>query len=124
MACSKCKEVIDLTIPEIALSYTTTEKRVMGRDGDYYLITRCLASPGLRPRQGWGVVITINAQNIPITGASPSTVAEKVRKLVQLNDLRISNLNLWFNLNIQWLNRIDSKHQVVKTEELIKLATI
>jgi len=124
MACSKCKEVEDLTIPEIALSYTTTEKRVIGRDGDLYLITRCLASTGVRPRQGWSVVITINAQNITITGASPSVVVDKVRKLIELNGLRISNLNLWFNLNIQWLSRIDSKHQVVKTEELIKLANV
>lgn len=122
MACSKCKKVEDLSIPEIALQYTTSETRVLGRDGEMYLIQRNLVTAGVRPRQGWGVVIEINGQLIQIKGASAADTVDRAKKQLSLNDYRISNLNLWFNLNIQWLSRIESKHQNVKLESLLALA--
>lgn len=122
MACSKCKKVEDLSIPEIALQYTTSETRVLGRDGTLYPISKSLVTPGVRPRLGWGVVIEINGQLVEIKGASATNVADRVISHLKLNDYRISSLNLWFNLNVQWLSRIESKHQNVKLEALLALA--
>ena len=122
MACPKCKQVEDLSIPEIALKYTASTDRVIGRDGETYLITKCLVSPGLRPRSGWSAVIEVNGQVLTVNGQSPSDTASAVRKLLATNNFRISNLNLWFNLNIQWVGRTLEKNQNVKLQSLLDIA--
>jgi len=94
----------------------------MGRDGITYKITASVIAMGHKPRGGWGATLRINGQSHAILGETAREVFTKAKRLVELNDLRVSDLNLWFNLNIQWLQRATEKYQMVRLEDLLAAA--
>jgi len=122
MSCTTCKKIIDLSAPEMDFDYTTRTKSILGRDGATYKITSSLVAVGHRPRGGWGVTVRINGQTHTVNADSPREAFTSVQRLAETNALRISVLNLWFNLNLQWLQRSVEKYQTVRFADLLAVA--
>ncbi len=123
MSCSTCKQV--KPIPEISgLThtlvpgvYTVTDKR-----GDEFQIKRPLITRPHQPRRGWGVVFWINGQEHKLISSDPVTIFKQSKALFDLNSVPYTDLNLWFNLNLQWLERAIEKYQNVTYHDLLQLA--
>lgn len=117
MACSNCKEVIDSSIPFAPLDYSVSVRTIEGHN-----ITEPLIRPPAKPSRGWSVELPIKGQLQKISGASAREVAYAATKLYKLNDLQIDNTSLWFNMNVQWLQRTNEKYHLVPFADLLKLA--
>lgn len=57
-----------------------------------------------------------------VDGINAADVVHKVKKLFKLNNYNIDENSLWFNLNIQWLQRTLPKYQVIPLAELLTYA--
>lgn len=122
MPCTLCKKIASLSDPEMSLEFTTRARSLMGRDGATYKISGSLVAVGHKPRGGWGVTLRVNGQSHAIVAESSREVFVKAQRLAELNNLYVSALNLWFNLNIQWLQRAVEKYQMVRLEDLLAVA--
>jgi hypothetical protein len=122
MPCANCKDVVDLPSPEMELKYHTTVPHIVGSDGNHYSLTAPLIPIGKKPRGGWHVTLRINGQDAVINGISARDVAVQAKKLWSLNSVAISNLDLWFNLNVLWIRRSVEKYQKVSLQSLLSLA--
>ena len=91
------------------------------RDTSYPINKSLIARPHT-PRGSWRVTFWVNGQEHNITAADPGRVYATVKNLFDLNAVPYTTLNLWFNLNLQWLERAIEKYQHVTYEDLIKLA--
>lgn len=101
--------MIDPKTPEIELDYSTVVR----------ISPKALVRRPHKPRGGWGVVIPIKGQQQSIDGMNPNEVFGKARNLIRLNGMRVNENNLWFNLNIQWLQKCLPKYREVPLDELL-----
>lgn len=122
MACDSCNKSAPVT-PAATMSYSATASSVVGKDGVRYPITRTLVPAGRKPVGGWKVSMVVNGQLIEADGASGEAVHAEAVRLFQLNGLTFSDLDLWLNLNIQWLTRAVEKYQVVRLSDLMTAAS-
>ena len=123
MPCNTCNQVKD--IPDTSgLLYTLAPgvSTVVGLRDNHYSIGRSLITRPHVPRGSWRVTFWVNGQEHNITAANPGMVFSKVKELFDLNAVPYTALNLWFNLNLQWLERAIEKYQNVTYNDLIKLA--
>jgi hypothetical protein len=103
--------------------YSATAASVVGRDGVRYQISKTLIPSGRKPTGGWRVSLLVNGQHIEADGPSGQAVHDEAVRLLQLNGLVFSDLDLWLNLNIQWLGRATEKYQVVRLSDLMTAAS-
>lgn len=125
MACSTCKHV-EIVEPEksglqYSLAYGVTT--VEGLLGKVYSLKTPLIPKPHTPRGGWGVSLYVYGHANPITGSSASVVFAKCSEFLTLNGFAHTDLDLWFNLNIQWVSAAISKYQQVPLESLLSLGT-
>lgn len=95
---------------------------VQDKRGDNHRINRPLITRPHVPKRGWAVVFWINGQEHTLTGNDPVRIFAAAQSLFNLNSVPYTDLNLWFNLNLQWLERAIVKYQNVTYNDLIKLA--
>lgn len=122
MACDTCNKSTSAT-PAAAMTYAATASSVVGKDGVRYQITRSLVPAGRRPTGGWKVSMLVNGQFIEADGASPEAVHAEATRILKLNGAVYSDLDLWLNLNAQWLTRAVEKYQVVRLSDLMTAAS-
>jgi hypothetical protein len=96
--------------------------RVTGKDGRRYPIQTNLVAPMHEPHGGWGVDLKIKSQLHHIDGKGPQDVFYQVKRLFDLNAVPHTNLDLWFNLNLQWVFTAVEKYQKVLHRNLLDLA--
>lgn len=109
MSCSNCKQVIDPELPWAEFHYNP-QKRITKKS--------LVKSPG-RPRGGWTVVVPVKGSLQSVEGVGPGDVAHKVKKLFKVNNHNVDENTLWYNLNVQWLERTADKYQVISLAELL-----
>lgn len=112
MSCSSCKEIIDPDLPWAEFDYVP-QKRIRKES---------LVKSPHRPRGGWAVVVPVRGSVQTVEGINANDVAHKVKKLFKLNNFNLDENALWFNLNIQWLQRTIPKYQLMSLEELLSYA--
>lgn len=122
MACKNCNKVTEKSDRSglqysLALGTTTVE----GKNGKIYPINTPLIPKMRRPTGGWQVQIYIKGQKMSITG-TPTAIFLKVKQLFDLNEIEYTDLQLWFNLNLQWVKKAVERYQLVRYKTLIALA--
>lgn len=124
MACLTCKKVKVQAPMESGLPSTVLggSLRVTGRDGRRYPIQTSLIAPMREPHGGWGVDFKIKGQLHHIGGSNPREVFTETKRLFDLNGVKHTSLDLWFNLNLQWLFVSVEKYQKVRHRDLLALA--
>jgi hypothetical protein len=124
MACPTCKKVKVQAPMESGLPFTVLggALRVTGKDGRRYPIQTNLVAPMREPLQGWKVDFKIKGQDHMIAAANAHQAFTETKRLFTLNDVKHTTLDLWFNLNLQWLLRSIEKYQKVRHQDLAQLA--
>lgn len=117
MGCSACKEVIDPSLEVAELEYSVSANSVAG-----HAIASVLLKANVKPAKGWAVVLPIKGQLQKINGINPREVAYNALKLFSLNGLRVDKNVLWFNLNLQWLQRTNPKFHLVPLDQLLEIS--
>ena len=125
MACPTCKKVKISEPTRSGLQYSLVSgvTSVEGRNGKKYPIGKSLFPPPHTPRGGWRVTLHLHGQATEITGSSASVVFIEAKNFLQLNGVDFTDINLWYNLNIQWLERAVTKYRLVLSESLLALGT-
>lgn len=118
MACDTCKTVLDPSIPFAELDYTTTARTIR----EHSLKSSLIRIPN-KPQRGWSVVLPLKGSPQKINGINPYDVAHNATQLFKLNGFYLDETVLWFNMNIQWLQRTHTKYHLVPLIELLELAT-
>lgn len=114
---------LEVTMSSLILPYTTDRSRVRSRTGQMVPVIQPLVMPHGRPHTGWTIRLNTNGQRVNFTGNHPLTVVKKVFKFLEDNSIKYSKLDVWLNLNIQWLNRTSTKYQNVLLQDLMEIAT-
>lgn len=124
MACSTCKKVkIEVPPVESGLPYSVAggSRFVTGAQGRRYPIQYCLIPPTRQPRNGWEVEFTVHGQVHKING-TPHEIFREAKRLLDLNQIKYTSLDLWFNLNLQWTARAVDRYQKVRHSDLMAIA--
>lgn len=122
MACDSCNKSAPAT-PAAAMLYTATASSVVGRDGVRHKINAPLIPPGRKPTGGWKVSLLVNGQTVEADGGGPNEVHAEATRLLALNEVPYSDLDLWLNLNVQWISRSAEKFQIVRLSDLMTAAS-
>lgn len=124
MACNGCSKIKQYDPEKSGLQYSLAYgvTTVEGRSGKVYPIASNLITKPHTPRGGWSVVLWIHGQRTVINGLSARDVFYNTKKLLELNSFEYTDLEIWFNLNIQWLENAVNKYQNVVLESLLNLA--
>lgn len=122
MACDNCNKSAPAT-PAAAMTYSATASSVVGKDGVRYAVTKSLVPAGRKPVGGWKVSMLVNGQIIEADGASPDAVHAEATRILNLNGATYSDLDLWLNLNVQWVSRAVEKYQIVRLHDLMTAAS-
>lgn len=121
MACDTCSTPAK-SAPVAALTYTATSSTVVGKDGLRYQIRKSLVPAGRKPSGGWKVALPVNGQTITAEGASAEAVFAEATRILGENKIAVTELDLWLNLNLQWVRRAPEKYQIVRESDLLGVA--
>lgn len=124
MSCSTCKKVVVVEPGKHGLQYSVVPDvtTVEGKMGRRYAINTPLIPRPHSPRGGWSVTLYLHGQATVITGASASAVFIAASDFLVLNEISHTLLDLWFNLNIQWVTNAIDKYQQVPLASLLDVA--
>lgn len=73
-----------------------------------------------RPSGGWHATFRINGTDLTFNGKTPQEVAAKVQKTHYDNGITLSAADVWLNLNLQWMERLDQAYFQVDKGVLTK----
>ena len=73
---------------------------------------------------GWSVLTLIKGISFKVEALSPNETVYKCRALFNDNNVTISDRDIWFNCNLQWLRRVAKRHQKVTIETLLALKMV
>lgn len=124
MACLTCRKVKVQAPMESGLPFTVLDSalRVTGKDGRRYPIQTNLIPPMREPIGGWKVDFKIKGQSHTVAAVSARQVFTETKRLFDLNAVKHTALDLWFNLNLQWTSRALERYQKVRHRDLLALA--
>ena len=106
-----------------ALNYTAKESTILTKRGAKESLMQPLISGFGKPTGGWYVNISIKGIPHMISESSAIRTFNKVKKMLHDNDVQVRDLDIWFNLNIQWYSRVMDKFALVSKTALLELAT-
>lgn len=124
MSCTGCnkKQVFDPDKSGLQYSYVDGAPAFLtGRDGQIYLLDRCVVSSLKSPVGGWGVSLWIKGNLTFIPGTGPTNVFQGAVETLKLNGISFTFRDLWLNLNLLWLERVSPKYQKVSFDSLLEL---
>lgn len=75
-----------------------------------------------QPTRGWTVSLPLKGSYQTVTGSNPRQVAYNASELYKLNGFQVDKNSLWFNLNLQWLERTPKKYRLRDLSYLMALA--
>jgi len=120
MACSSCKKVVEFG--RSGLEYVRSDRKISDRYGKLIPQAGSVVKKIHSPTGGWGVNFFVNDIRVTFDGGDPLTIFNKVSENFRLNGVSYTDKDLWFNLNLQWLQRQPAKYRVVGYEEFLTLA--
>jgi hypothetical protein len=127
MACTTCNPV-PLAEPPPApagpfVERTTTVTSVVGVNGQAYALNQPLIPPGHFPRNNCSAVVRIKGIDRTIDKPTCIEVFNEAMRIYQLNNEEFWFVNLWLNLNLQWIPRVSFKYQLVTVAQLEAIST-
>ena len=128
MACPNCPQVpLEGTPPPempVPAMRETLVHNVVGVDSRIYSLNQPLVPAGHFPRGRCSAVLVI--AGIPRLIDKPSCVEvfNEAMRLYQLNELEFWFINIWLNLNLQWIPRVAAKYRIVTVEQLEAISYI
>jgi hypothetical protein len=82
----------------------------------------CLVN--MTPGEGWDVVVSVRGVPSPVSGTSPLRVVDTLAKRLESNGLEgVSVRDLWINLNIMWMGRVNPRHHRVAMADVVHAVT-
>jgi len=100
-------------------NYEPRDTHILTRRGEREPINQPLIKPFGKPRGGWYVVITIAGIPERVNDTSAFRVYHNVRNALKVNNQKVSDVDLWFNLNLQWYARLAPKYMLVSYKDLL-----
>ena len=122
MACKTCNKVVQNTDSGIDYRVRDGVVSVVANNGATLRITEPAVARPHQPRQGWQVTLVVNGQRVVVPGKSAVEVRNAAERLLASNGISISAKDLWFNLNIQWLQRTPERYRMVDFERYLRLS--
>lgn len=125
MSCPNCKDV-DVFIPDrsgLQYSRVSNVRQVTGKDGRTYSLTACLVPSLKSPQGGWWVKLWVKGHQLTVGGINPTDTFANAKSLFRLNEITVPDIDLWINLNIQWVERTSKKYLKVSLESILELVT-
>lgn len=106
------------------LNYTLDPEAmpITDRFGKVVDLTQPVARRPHSPLGGWGVSFHVNSVKTDFSGSTPEAVYHEVVKVFDLNDVYYTSADLWFNLNIQWLQKVPTKYRRISITQLLAMA--
>ena len=104
------------------LNYRTTTTSILTRRGKRETLLQPLISPFGKPNGGWYVNILVKDIPHGVTGKTAAKVFTAVKKMLQANDVQASDLDIWYNLNVQWFDRTHAKYLLISKTALLSVA--
>lgn len=127
MACQLCPkvpivpEIIDPAADEHVYRETLLTT-VVGVDGKPYALNQPLVPPGHFPRGMCKAYVKVKGMNRLIDKPSCVEVFNEAMDLYRINDEPFWFVNLWLNLNLQWIPRVAPKYQLVTVAQLEEIS--
>lgn len=106
----------------VELNYRATKSSITTIRGRRESMLQPLVASYGKPTGGWQVQVRVKGIPCYFTGNSGMQVFNALKKHLKANDVVVSDLDIWLNLNIQWLSKLPEKHKLVRTSELMALA--
>ena len=75
------------------------------------------------PMEGWGVTVAIKGVPSRIEGEMPLIVVANLAERLTNNGIKFEQIDLWCNLNVTWMGRVNAKHHKVKLTNMLSLFT-
>lgn len=123
MSCNTCDKVKEIPkTPGLEFRLASSTRTVATKTGKQLRLDDTLIPRPYKPSGGWSVKFNINDQLVTVTGQSAKEVFSQARALFDLNGLQASDIDLWFNLNIQWTRNTFEKYLQVSLADLLQLA--
>lgn len=100
----------------------TKQSTVVGVDGKPYALNQALVPVGHYPRGDWRASLTISG--IPKVFSKPTAVQtfNDALRVAQLNKDPIWFIDIWLNLNLQWIARVPARHHIVSPTALLAIS--
>ncbi len=122
MACQTCGKVVDDSSNGLDFRVLVGVTDVVGKNGVPVPLQSCMVVRPHQPRRGWQVRFRLNGQEVVVPGNSPKEVFRSATALLRNNDEVPRPVDLWLNMNIQWLRRTPEKHHAVDLQKLFLLS--
>lgn len=101
------------------MEYTTTQTKIRNKRGKLLSLHQPLVPTSLRPINGWGVKVRIRGIVREIQEGTAIQTFNAVRQAYAENDIHPKAVDIWLNLNYQWLSGIPEKHRPVHLSVLL-----
>lgn len=75
----------------------------------------------IRPPQGWSVIISVLGHSMKVMGNTAAEVYSRVDQVYRENGISLLPVNLWFNLNLIWIPRVNIRYMTIPYETLLQL---
>ena len=124
MTCSDCNhKSTSVRVIGAVPEWTTTVAEVTGMDGNRYALNQPLFPPSHFPRRDYTATIMIADIPATISGSTATAVFNEAMRLHTLNKRPFWFVNIWLNLNLQWIPKVPTRYQTVTVEQLYAIST-
>ena len=106
-----------------SLNYRAKENAILTKRGARESLMQPLISGFGKPTGGWYVNILVKDIPHRVSESSAVRVFNRVKKMLHDNGVQARDIDIWFNLNIQWYDRLVDKYALVSKTALLELAT-
>lgn len=69
--------------------------------------------------QGWAVNIRVKGMTRRVQGDTAAKVFSSAKEMYQINGEPVRDLDLWVNLNVQWISALPEQHRPVELHEML-----
>ena len=123
MPCGTCNDTSSSpvsfdAVEGLFVERTTLSTAVVGVNGKPYALNQPLVPASHFPRGKWGAFIRVAGIVRKIEAPSAIQVFNEAMRLLQLNNDPFWFVDVWLNLNLQWVPRVPLKHQLVTVQQL------
>lgn len=99
---------------------TTNKNFILNKRGKEIPINQSLVDTFATPRGGWSASFTIQGTLMTVKANNARNTFIKSKNLLNHNNINISEKDLWFSLNVQWMSRLEDRGLVVTKESLLE----
>lgn len=123
MACPSCqKPKMSTPSTETGLPYAAKVGTILDRQNRPISIGKLLLDQASPPHGMWRASIPVKGHFENVNGGDPYATFRQAKELMALNGVDVSDLDLWLNLNIQWLERSKKPQRHAVTLEALLTA--